>query len=392
MARSEQLVRDPRDAGLDPAAIDALAAKVAETVGRYDGCGAQIAVARRGRAVLRSFGSAPIAGDVQPVSDQTLFCTFSVTKAFTSSAAWMLLEAGRLGLEDPVARHVPGFDRHGKGAVTVEQLLTHTAGFPSAVMESDDFLDEATRLECMAEWKLEWEPGNRFVYHGAATMLVLAHLVSKLAGGDYRRVLRERIFEPLGATDLWVGLPEAEHARAADVVVVGEPQSDDERAVNPVDAPSLTDESVLWANRAPGRSFGHPGGGAFATAADVALFYQGVIAALDGAPGALWSQAMARDACTPRNVELVDPMTGHPALRGLGVTVAGEKGQIWRGFAPANGPRAVGHMGAGGQCAWGDPDSGISFTFLTNGAERSPARQGANAMGFSQLAAGAALD
>jgi hypothetical protein len=65
---------------------------------------------------------------------------------------------------------------------------------------------------------------------------------------------------------------------------------------------------------------------------------------------------------------------------------------IWRGFAPANGPRSVGHMGAGGPCAWADPDTGISFAFLTNAAERSPTRQGANAMALSQIAAGAELD
>jgi CubicO group peptidase (beta-lactamase class C family) len=98
-----------------------------------------------------------------------------------------------------------------------------------------------------------------------------------------------------------------------------------------------------------------------------------------------------RDACTPRNVDFVDPMTKHAALRGLGLVVAGESERIWRGFAPDNSARTIGHMGAGGQVAWADPDSGISFAFVTNGAERNAAKQGATGMQLSNIAAGSVL-
>jgi CubicO group peptidase (beta-lactamase class C family) len=80
-------------------------------------------------------------------------------------------------------------------------------------------------------------------------------------------------------------------------------------------------------------------------------------------------------------------MTGQPALRGLGVVVAGESGKIWRGFAEALSPRSIGHMGAGGQIAWADPDDGLSFAYCTNAADRDPARQGARGLRLSSLAA-----
>ena len=83
-------------------------------------------------------------------------------------------------------------------------------------------------------------------------------------------------------------------------------------------------------------------------------------------------------------------MTKRPALRGLGVVVAGEEDRMWRGFADACSPRAFGHMGAGGQISWADPETGLSFAFLTNGAQRDPRRQGAQGFRLSTLAAACA--
>ncbi len=81
-------------------------------------------------------------------------------------------------------------------------------------------------------------------------------------------------------------------------------------------------------------------------------------------------------------------MTNQPALRGLGVVIAGPEGKMWRGFSEECSPRAFGHMGAAGQVSWADPETGLSFAFLTNGAHRDAARQGANGFRLSTLAAG----
>ena len=357
---------------------------------RHEGCAAQVAIARGGRVVgFRAFGSARFSGETRAAEPESLFAVFSVTKAFVSSACWMLLHEGLFSLGDRVVDYVPEFGRNGKEAVTVEHLLTHTAGFPRAALATRDWLSEKRRVARLADWRLEWEPGSRFTYHGTATMWVLAQLITKLTGIDYRDFIRERIFEPLGLTDLFIGLPEEHHARVADVIAVGEPMSEEQRAVAPVDAPTITDELVAYANSKDARVIGSPGGGAIGTAADVALFYQGVLACLDPGREGLWHVATVLDACTPRNVEFIDPMTKRPALRGLGLVVAGGEDRIWRGFSPNHSARAIGHMGAGGQVAWGDPVSGISFAFLTNGAERNAARQGAHGLRLSNIAAGA---
>ena len=72
--------------------------------------------------------------------------------------------------------------------------------------------------------------------------------------------------------------------------------------------------------------------------------------------------------------------------------MAGETGKIWRGFAEQCSPRAFGHMGAGGQVSWADPESGLSFVFLTSGAQRNPALQGITGLRLSALAAACVSD
>lgn len=394
-----QAISNPAEARVDRAGLQALFDRVAESVSVDSLCGAQVAVARHGRlAGFEAFGNARCGGAAREVTRETLFATYSCTKAIVSSAAWILLEEGKLALTDRVAEVIPEFGHHGKQQVTLEQLLLHTAGLPGASMSYEDWEDPSRRLACFAEWKLEWEPGSRFVYHGNSAMWLVAELITRAAGLDYRDFIRTRIAEPLGLRDLRIGLPDSEHARVADVINIGEPMSQQERDVSPIDAPTIDESTVGHANAPAARRIGSPGGGCIATAADLALFYQGMLADADpdGArsrgvqgPG-VWRPETLREAWSPRQRELTDPMTGQAALRGLGVVVAGESGRMWRGFAETCGARSIGHMGAGGQVAWADPDSGLSFVYLTNGAQRNSAKQGATSFQMSMLAAASA--
>jgi CubicO group peptidase (beta-lactamase class C family) len=382
-----------------------LLALAAESADEEAGTATQVAVARYGELLaFEAFGRARIVGqegDGHPADRDTLFAIYSVTKALTSAASWILLQEGKLGLEERVAERIPEFASHGKHVVSVEHLLTHTAGFPNARLPWAEWADPARRLEYFASWELEWPPGSRFVYHGQSGMWVLAELISRASGVDYRDFIRARIFDPLGLENFFLGLPASENDRVAQVVPMGEPMSADERAISPVDAPALDDETVAYGNLPENRAVGSPGGGAIATAADVALFYQGMLAdarsdtegrnsevidsELRGA--GIWRPAMLRDAWTIRHGDFIDGITGQRALRGLGVVMAGESGKIWRGFAEDCSPRAFGHMGAGGQVSWADPESGLSFVFLTSGAQRNPALQGVTGLRLSTLAA-----
>lgn len=373
---------------IDPDALDALFTRAEKDADRA-GCAVQVAVGRDGAlAGFQSFGHARHGDGSERAADgETLFSIFSVTKSIVSSAAWILLQEQKLALSDRVVEHIPEFGTHGKDSVSVEQLLIHTAGFPRAQLPRADWPDPERRLRHFANWRLEWEPGSRFVYHGTSSMWVLAEIITRIAGVDYRDFIRGRIVEPLGLRNLFLGLPPEENLRVADVIPVGDAATEDERAASPVDAPVIADDMLAYHNHPENRAIGSPGGGVIATAADVALLYQGMLADADGRGAGVWQPHMLRDAWTARQTELIDPMTKHPALRGLGVVIAGERDRMWRGFVDACSARSFGHMGAGGQISWADPVSGLSFAFCTSGAQRNPARQGAIGFRLSSLAA-----
>ena len=119
------------------------------------------------------------------------------------------------------------------------------------------------------------------------------------------------------------------------------------------------------------RAVGVPGGGGVSTAADLALYYQ----ALLHDPAGIWKPEVLADVTTNVRNHFPDYM-GTPANRTLGLVVAGDDGQSnMRGMGRTVSPRAFGHNGAGGQIAWADPDTGLSFCYLTNGLDQHQLRQ-----------------
>ena len=196
----------PESVGIDPEKLEALFDRAEKEVREGLLPSAQIAVARHGRiAGRRSFGTVTRQGEAGPATDDTLYCIFSCTKAITSAAAWILMQEGLLDPDERVADVVPEFEREGKGAVTVEQLLLHTAGFPQAPMRPADFLDPARRRARFARWRLNWEPGTRFEYHPSSSMYVVADILERRTGMTYGDFVRERIAGPLGVIRQWQG-------------------------------------------------------------------------------------------------------------------------------------------------------------------------------------------
>jgi CubicO group peptidase (beta-lactamase class C family) len=171
-------------------------------------------------------------------------------------------------------------------------------------------------------------------------------------------VVRDRVIDPLGLSALRLGLG-ADACLVLDVVLVGSPTELDIPVV-PVGA------HLLRFNEPAVRAVGVPGAGAVSTADDVALLYQ----ALLHDPKGLGDSAVLADGTGRVRNTLPDPWTGVPANRTLGLSVAGDDGNaVLRSFGQATGPRAFGATGLGGQVAWADPDSGVSFCFLTSGLD-----------------------
>jgi len=353
---------------------------------------AQVAIARHGvLAAMRSFGRVAHGDRAAAATNETLYAVFSTTKAITSSAVWLLFEAGLLDPAQAVAEIVPEFASNGKDAVRVEHLLTHTAGFPYAPFQPSDWLDIDKRLARFRQWRLDWPPGSRFEYHPVASMWVLAHLIEVRAGQPFHDFVRTRIAEPLGLSDLRLGCPPAQQHRVADIVYVGDEASEAEMAamgMSGVVESEAVREGYLGLNRAEVRSIPVPGGGGFMTAGDLALFYQALLAGGRAADGTrIWRSETIRDALQVRTGDLTEPWFNKKALRCLGLVIAGDGDRVFRGFAPSSSPRAFGHNGAGGQIAWADPETGVSFAYCTNGFDRNPIRQASRGVALSERAA-----
>jgi len=396
MPQAHQFAEHPREVGLDPAKVEELFKRAEREVaeGLLPSC--QIAIARNGKVgAMKAFGHAVQGGVDQPATDETLYCVFSCTKAIVSSAIWILIGEGKLDVKERAADIVPEFATNGKDAITVEQLLIHVGGFPSAPYPQRDWLDRNKRLERFKMWRLEFPVGQRFIYHPTSGFWVLAEIIERRSGKNFRDFVRERIAAPLGLPELRLGRPPAEQKHIADLVYVGTALTPEElkKMGFPAMPETEVNETMITGFNDPiVRESGVPGGGAITTAGDLALFYQGLLhnpPVANGAP--IWKPAVLKDALRIWSGDYKDPIFKYKANRALGLIIAGDDGFAnYRGFGKTNSPNSFGHGGAGGQIGWADPVSGISLGYCTNGFDRNDIRQGRRGVAISSLAAACA--
>ncbi len=163
--------------------------------------GLAIAIVDRGKVVLaRGYGYANIEHSA-PVTVDTVFQSASVGKQFTAAAVMLLVEDGRLSLDDPVTRYLPEAPPEWS-AIRIRHLLTHTAGIPdyrTEVLPADSrrSYTEKELVQMVCASKLEFPPGARYSYSNPGYLL-LGAIIGRVDGRHYSDVLGERVFRPLG--------------------------------------------------------------------------------------------------------------------------------------------------------------------------------------------------
>jgi CubicO group peptidase (beta-lactamase class C family) len=361
------------------AATDALLARVQRDIdsGLLPSC--QVALARHGELELfEAFGDA---------TTDTRFIAFSATKAFVAAAFWTLLAEGLVDEHRKVVDYIPEFATNGKDVITVEQVMLHTSGFPYAPLGPPKQWTREGRVEQFARWRLNWEPGSSYEYHPTSAHWVLAEIMDRVSGQGYCDLIEARLTDPIGLPRV-LGLPLDRQDGIADAVNVGDEATPDELeavlGVKELPFTSATADVLLTLNLPELRRLGVPGGGGVMRACDLALFYQ----ALLHDPAEIWDPAVLADGTGAVRNHLPDRWTGVAANRSLGLVVAGDDGRAnLRGFGHTGSPRTFGHNGAGGQIAWADPETGISFAYLTSGMDQHVIRQGRRGIALSSLAA-----
>jgi CubicO group peptidase (beta-lactamase class C family) len=361
--------------GIDKVALDKLIARARREVD--DGLlpSAQVALAYEGELVhFETFGDA---------TDETRYVVYSATKAFVAGAIWALIGDGKVDVSKLVVDYIPEFGTNGKDVITVEQVMLHTSGFPLAPMPALVGDTSAGRVDRFAKWRLNWEPGTKYQYHPTAAHWVLAEIIERVTGQDFRDVVQARVTDPAGLPRV-LGNPPFE---AAELILVGEPATPDELeaafGVRSLDVGEVTNDALLGFNDIAAQRVGVPGGGGVMRACDLAMYYQAIL----HNPGEMWKPEVIEDVRTNVRNHLPDVMTGVPANRTLGLIQAGSDGKTnWRGMGHTVSPLAVGHNGAKGQIAFGDPVTGLSFGYTTNGLDANEVREPRRTSGIASAA------
>jgi CubicO group peptidase (beta-lactamase class C family) len=153
----------------------------------------------RGGQVIRAQGYGMANVELQvPVKPETIFQSGSVGKQFTATAVMMLVEEGKIGLENPLTKYFPDAPATWK-RVTIRELLSHTAGFTDYPKNFDMRKDytEAELLKIVESIPLAFTPGTRWSYSNLG-FLTLGIVIHRVTGEFYGDFLQERVFRPLG--------------------------------------------------------------------------------------------------------------------------------------------------------------------------------------------------
>lgn len=323
----------------------------AQKEGEFAGC--VVAIGRRREvALVRAYGYRQIEPTQQPMQTDTVFDLASLTKPIaTGTAIMILLERGELRLRDPVHQLIPGFVGAGvesekaneadaiKRQITVEHLLTHTAGYipDNSLNDYQDGPEQARQN--LIELPPEDPPGNRFRYSDVSFQL-LGIIVEEVSGKRLDQFLQAEAWQPLAMADTGYNPAEGLRDRAA-----ATEQRDGEWLIGQVHDPrAAKTEGVA----------GHAG--LFSTASDLSRYARMLLnrGTLDGKR--LLSAAAVREMTRPRT------LPGNE-LRAAGWDVLSgysrNRGEL---FSPA----AFGHGGFTGTAIWIDPRLDLFVVFLSN--------------------------
>jgi len=351
----------PEDIGMSSERLRRIHEAIQRHIDTGEISGAVTLVARRGRLVhFEAHGLMDIESK-RPMQKDAIFRIASMSKPITSVAVMMMLEEGKIRLNDPVSRFLPEF-KNSKVAVprgnsgefyevpadrelTIRDLLTHTNGLMTGGTGSKagpprpapgDTL--ATYVPRLAAVPLDFQPGTQWAYSGLAGPDTLSRIVEIVSGQPYDEFLQTRIFQPLGMKDTFFYPPDDRRPRLATLY-------------------SKSSKGLLKAENQDGfslKTYFSGGGGLMSTAEDYLQFAQML---LNG------GELHGRRLLSPRTVDLMaanhvgdmfNGKLGRPAHgMGYGLLVGIVEDGVAAGLRVSNG--SFGWDGAYGTQTWIDP-------------------------------------
>ncbi len=333
---------------------EAVAASLADG---YD-LGAAFAVVKDGDLVVDLYGGHADAARTRPWARDTLVNVWSTTKGPMALAIAMAVERGQLSYDKPVAEMWPEFAVNGKADITLDLVMSHRAGLNGLDVPMDlaGLYAWTPIVEALADMAPLWEPGSRCVYHALTYGHLAGETLSRVDGRMPGRFIAEEIAEPLGL-EIYVGLPEAEDHRAAELVA-SDDASDWVAELKKNGYPHAMENPVVVAttpNDRAWRAAEIPAGNGQSDARSLARLY-GVLAQGGG-------ELISPDgikAATAERYRGIDSSLGFPTAFGAGFRLGDEDGTLGPSLT------AFGHTGWGGAFAFADPDAGLGVAFVMN--------------------------
>ncbi len=196
----------PESVGLDPDQLTALVDLAQGWVAEDRMVGAEMLIVKDRKIVLHeAVGWSDREAGV-PMARNSVFRLRSMTKPFTGTAALMLVEEGKLALDHPVSRYLESWDNERSGAITIEQLFTHTGGFVQGGTPepAETYPDLRAVVDASGVEGPQHPPGERYRYSDVDSY-TLGALVAELSGMPVERFIETRILVPLGLEDTHLG-------------------------------------------------------------------------------------------------------------------------------------------------------------------------------------------
>ncbi|TWU30966.1 serine hydrolase domain-containing protein [Novipirellula artificiosorum] len=281
----------------------------------------------------------------KPMTRQTLFSIASMTKPITSTAVMMLVEEGKLDLDDEVSKFIPAFasvklsnGESPQRQITLRDCLTHTSGLHGTQSFSDSLREAVDEL---SQRPLAFEPGSKWKY--SPGLNVAARIVEIVSEQPFEAFLQKRIFDPLGMKNTTF-YPESKQQRR----IATQYRLSDERKLQAVEDNRITNLSSdpNW----PRTQGPNPSGGLYSTARDLFAFYQMILNQGQFRGTRLLTKESIEQMTSPQTADLETGFTPGNCW-GLGWCIIRDP----QGVSEMLSPGTFGHGGAFGTQGWVDP-------------------------------------
>jgi uncharacterized protein YbbC (DUF1343 family)/CubicO group peptidase (beta-lactamase class C family) len=352
-------IASPSSQGFSAERLARMDAVISESIARKELPGAVVIVGRHGKIVWRkAYGARALEPQREAMTADTIFDLASLTKVVaTTTSLMMLVEQGKVRLNDTIVQFIPEMKGEGRDAITIEQLLTHMTGFAPDFDLRDRWTGYDEAMKRLYREPLRNPPGTRFVYSDL-NYIALGEVVHRVSGLTLDEFARRNIFSPLGMRETGFTPDEKLRTRIAPTEKRRGQLSylgDSGAGAGPEGEQWLRGQVHDPTSFRMGGVAGHAG--LFSTADDLAIFCQMLL------NGGLYNGAQILSPMTVAAMTQPHAVSESGAARGLGWDIASSFSTNRGDLFPLG---SFGHTGFTGTSLWIDPASDSFVVFLSN--------------------------